>query len=96
MSPMPLYLGSSLSMPKDKAGSSSLDADQDEGAGGWRGKPTRNYVKKWGMALRGLGGLLMVTDFVTSWRLLFPFGAALNINFILRTQSEFGLGSRTA
>lgn len=30
-----------------------------------------------------------------SWRLLFPFGTAFNINFISRAQSEFGLDSAT-
>lgn len=33
-----------------------------------------------------------VTDFVPSWRLLFPRGTAVNSNFSLRAQSEFGLG----
>lgn len=37
----------------------------------------------------------MVPDFASSWRLLFSFGAVLNISFILRAQSEFGLGPST-
>ena len=32
------------------------------------------------------------TDFGPMWWLLFPCGTALNSSFVLRAQSEFGLG----
>lgn len=44
-----------------------------------------------GMVLKGSGGLLMVPNFAPTWRLLFPFRIALNISFVSRAQSEFGV-----
>lgn len=91
-----------MSVPKDQAGSGSLGqpTNQDMGASNWVGNPTSNHVQKWGVALRLIvwtthGLCLFLSDLVPSWRLLFSFGTALNITFMLRAQSEFCLDPRT-
>ena len=40
---------------------------------GSAGKPNRDHVEKWRMALRGCGWITMVMNFVSSWRFIFPF-----------------------
>lgn len=83
-------------MPKDKAGSSSPVSLSTKmlvlllGHYSPPGTMCKNGEWLWG----GMGRLLIVINFVSSGRLLFPFGAALNINFILRAQSESGLDPR--